>query len=180
MVRKRKKLQWAAVLWAKMPCWWHRSEENGQIGLSWYKGNIKSNNHSFTTEVCIRESLITQHIKSWGKWATAAENHIWCYSCQLRTGKWGNNLHRLTINDTRRSEKCCLVWWVLISTATLRWNGQNFASTTWKHGSTLPYINVSGWRYNGIWIFSWHNWGQLVPIYLCWNATAYPSIVAGS
>ena len=104
--------------------------------------------------VCIRESLITQHIKSWGKWATAAENHIWCHSCQLRTGKWGNNLDRLTINDTRRSEKCCLVWCVLISCATLRWNGQNLASATWKHGSTLPYINVSGWRYDGIRIFS--------------------------
>ncbi len=30
MVWKRENIQWAAVVWMKMPCWCQRSEENGQ------------------------------------------------------------------------------------------------------------------------------------------------------
>ncbi len=32
MVQKKENIQWAAVVWTKMPCWWQRSEENGQTG----------------------------------------------------------------------------------------------------------------------------------------------------
>ncbi len=30
MIRKRENIQWAAVVWMKMPCWCQRPEENGQ------------------------------------------------------------------------------------------------------------------------------------------------------
>ncbi len=51
---------------------------------------------------------------------------------------------------------------------------------TWKHGSILPCLNGSGWRWCVmVWgIFSWHTLGPLVPIEHCLNATAYLSIVA--
>lgn len=34
-VQTRENKQGAAVLWAKMPCWCHRSEENGETDLIW-------------------------------------------------------------------------------------------------------------------------------------------------
>ncbi len=50
-----------------------------------------------TTKVCRIPSLNTQqHIKPWSRWATAAEDHTGCRSCQLRTGNRGYNSHRLT------------------------------------------------------------------------------------
>ncbi len=39
-------IQWAAVVWMKMPCWCQTLEENGQTGWRWQKGNSNSNNVS--------------------------------------------------------------------------------------------------------------------------------------
>ncbi len=41
-------------------------------------------------------SLNAQHVEPWSRWATAAEDHTGCRSCQLRTGNGGYNSHRLT------------------------------------------------------------------------------------
>ncbi len=41
-------------------------------------------------------SLNTQHVEPWSRWATAAEDHTGCRSCQLRTGNRGYNSLRLT------------------------------------------------------------------------------------
>ncbi len=41
-------------------------------------------------------SLNAQHIEPWSRWATAAEDHTGCRSCQLRTGNRWYNSHRLT------------------------------------------------------------------------------------
>jgi len=68
----------------------------------------------------IFEFLNAQHVEPWSRWATAAEDHTGCRSCQLKTGNGGYNSHRLTRVD-RRLEKRCLVCWVLISAATFRW-----------------------------------------------------------
>ncbi len=40
--------------------------------------------------------LNTQHVEPWSRWATAAEDHTGCRSCQLRTGHGGYNSHRIT------------------------------------------------------------------------------------
>ncbi len=47
---------------------------------------VNSNNHS----------LQPRHVEPWSRWATAAEDHIGCHSCQLRTGNGAYNSHRLT------------------------------------------------------------------------------------
>ncbi len=41
-------------------------------------------------------SLQPRHVEPWSRWATAAEDHIGCHSCQLRTGNGAYNSHRLT------------------------------------------------------------------------------------
>ncbi len=41
-------------------------------------------------------TLNAQHVEPWSRWATAAEDHTGCRSCQLRTGNRGYKLHRLT------------------------------------------------------------------------------------
>lgn len=46
-VWKRENTQWASVLWVKMPCWYQRSDENGQTALTWEEGDSDSNIHSF-------------------------------------------------------------------------------------------------------------------------------------
>ncbi len=47
----------------------------------------------------------TQHIEPWSRWATAAEDHTGCRSCQLRTAHGGYNLHRLTKIGQRKIVK---------------------------------------------------------------------------
>ncbi len=49
-----------------------------------------------TIKICRIPSLNTQHVEPWSRWATAAEDHTGCRSCQLRTGNGGYNWHRLT------------------------------------------------------------------------------------
>ncbi len=36
-----------------------------------------------------------EHVEPWSKWATTAEDHTGCRSCQLKTGNGGYNSHRL-------------------------------------------------------------------------------------
>ncbi len=36
MIRKRENIQWAAVVWMKMPCWCQRAEENAWSDESWF------------------------------------------------------------------------------------------------------------------------------------------------
>lgn len=43
----------------------------------------------FTNVVCRRAPLNTQRVEPWSEWATAAEDHTWCHSCQLRIERWG-------------------------------------------------------------------------------------------
>lgn len=42
-------------------------------------------------------------------WATAAEDHNECHSCQLRTGKWDDSSHRLTKTGQQKTGKTNLV-----------------------------------------------------------------------
>jgi len=78
---------------------------NGQTGLSWQKG---TGTQIVRTEVCRRASLNSQHVELWGRWATAAEKHTECHSCQLRTRNSGYNSHGSPKLDNRRLEKHCL------------------------------------------------------------------------
>ncbi len=55
-----------------------------------------------TTKVCRIPSLNAQHVEPWSRWATAAEDHTGCRSCQLRTGNGGYNSHRLHLALSQR------------------------------------------------------------------------------
>ncbi len=93
MVRKKENIQWAAVVWTKMPCWCQR-----KVGKL-----VRDDRKTTVTQTTTRynqgmqnTSLNTQHVEPWSRWATAAEDHTGCRSCQLRTGNRGYNSHRLT------------------------------------------------------------------------------------
>lgn len=101
--QKRENTQWAAGLWVKVPCWWQRSEENGQTTSSSLKGN---GNRSQPLTTHRTASLKAQHIWPWCRWTAAAEHHAGGHSCHLRTGNWGYFSHWLTKKlDNRRLKK---------------------------------------------------------------------------
>lgn len=75
--------------WAKMPSWCQRSGENDWTGLRAQKGNSNSKKPIPTTKAHRRLYLwIHNAVSPWSKWATAAQDHTGCCSCQLRTGNW--------------------------------------------------------------------------------------------
>lgn len=73
------------------------SEKNGQIASSWEEGSHNSNNHSLHPRYAEKHvwNNNTLNLKADTK---ILQQHMTtrCYSCQLRTGNWGYNLHRLT------------------------------------------------------------------------------------
>ncbi len=118
-------------------------------------------------------SLNAQHIEPWSRWATAAEDHTGCRSCQLRTGNGGYNPHRLTkIGKTlpvlMSLDLCCNVQMV-------GWEFGVKNMKAWIHPVLSQWFRlvVVVWG-----IFSWHTLGPFVPIEHCLNTTAYLSIVA--
>ncbi len=106
-----------------------------------------------------------------------------CRSCQLRTGNWGNNSHRLiktgqykigkTLPGLMSLDFCCH--------STFRCRVRIWCK---EHESMDPSCLVSTVQAAGgggvmVWgIFSWHTLGPLVPIDHRLNATVYLSIVA--
>ncbi len=117
-----------------------------------------------TTKVCRIPSLNAQRIKPWSRWATAAEDHTRCRSCQLRTGNAGYNSHRLTkIGTIRRLEN-------------VAWSDK---SQFLLDPSCLVSTVQAGCGGEMVWgIYSWHTLDPLVPIEHHLNATAYLSIVS--
>lgn len=105
-------------LWAKMPWWCHRFEEDDQTDSRWYKGNNnlkkKKKNSGYNQGMQKSTSECTRH---W--WATA--DQACCLSCQQRTENWGYNLSRVTKLHNTRLEKCCQICQVSISAAVFGW-----------------------------------------------------------
>ncbi len=119
------------------------------------------------------------HIEPWSRWATAAEDHTGCRSCQLRTGNGGfAQAHQnWTIEDWKN------VAWSDESRFLLQHSDGRVRIWHKEHESMDPSCLVSTVQAGGggvmVWgIFSWHTLGPLVPIELRLNATAYLSIVA--
>ncbi len=94
-VRKRvhniQNIQWAAVVWTKMPCWCQRRMDR----------LVRDDRKATVTQIATRynqgmqnTSLNTQHVEPWSRWAPAAEDHTGCRSCQIRTGHGGIQFSR--------------------------------------------------------------------------------------
>ncbi len=90
--------------------------------------------------------------KPWSRWATAAEDHTGCHSCQLRTGNGGYNSHRLTNIGQQKIGKTLPGLMSLDFCCDIQMVGSEFGVKTWKHGSILPCLNGSGW-----WWWWWCN-----------------------
>ncbi len=140
--------------------------------------NLNITTSLVTTKVCRIPSLKAQHFEPWSRWATAAEDHTGCRSCQLRTGKGGYNSHQnWTIKDWKNVAWSDESWFLL--------QHSDGRVRIWRkeHESMYPSCLVSTVQAGGdsvmVWgIFSWHTLGPLVPIQHCLNTTAYLSIVA--
>ncbi len=140
------------------------------------RDNRKATVTQITTryKICRIPSLNAQHVEAWSRWATAAEDHTGCRSCQLRTGNGGYNSHRFTkigktLPGLMSLDFCCDI--------------QDGRVRIWRkeHESMDPSCLVSTVQAGGgvmVWgIFSWHTLGLLVPIELRLISTAYLSIV---
>jgi len=145
-----------------MSSWCQRSEENGQTGLSWQKGKVTQ---IVRTEVCRRASLNSQHVELWGRWATAAEKHTECHSCQLRTRNWGYNSHGSPKLDNRRLEKHCLGLMSLDFCCNSQTVGSKFGINNIKASIRTALHQWSCWWWcNGLWdILLVHVVGPFVP-----------------
>ncbi len=60
------------------------------------KATVTQTNHSLQSRYAEYHLWTAQHVEPWSRWATAAEDHTGCRSCQLRTGNGGYNSHKLT------------------------------------------------------------------------------------
>ncbi len=129
--------------------------------------------------MCRISSLNAQHVKPWSRWATAAEDHTGCCSCQLRTGHRGYNSHRIHQNWT--IQHCKNIAWSDESWFLLRHSDVRVRIWRKEHESMDPSCLVSTVQAGGggvmVWgIFSWHTLDPLVPTEHRLNATAYLSI----
>ncbi len=118
-VWKIENIQWAAVVRTKMPCWCQR--RMGRLVRDDREATVTQKTTHYNQGMHKIPSPNAQHVESWSRWATAAEDHTRCRSCQLRTGNGGYNSQKLTKIGQSKIEKGCLVWWVSISAATFRW-----------------------------------------------------------
>ncbi len=141
----------------KIPCWCQRWM--GRLIRDDRKVTL-TQQPLVTTKICRIPSLNPQHIELKSRWASAAEDHTGCRSCQLRTGNGGYNSYRLTKIGIKNMK-------------------------AWIHPALSQRLRTGVMVWG---IFSWHTLGPLVPIehrlnYLCivadyvhpFMTTVYPS-----
>ncbi len=178
MVRKRKNIQWAAVVWTVNALL--MSEVRGEWA-DWLEIDRKATVTQITTRYNqgMQNTSLNAHtsIEPWSRWATAAEDHTGCRSCQLRTGNGGYNSHRNWTIENWKNVAWSEEFWFLLRHSDGR-------VRIWRkvHESMDPSCLVSTVQAGGggvmVWgIFSWHTL-PIVPIKHCLSATSYLSIVA--
>ncbi len=91
MIRKRENIQWAAVVWKKMPCWCQR--RMGRL--------FRDDRKATVTQITTRYS---QDMQNTSLNAEAEEDHTGYRSCQIRTGNGGYNYTGSPKLDNRRLE----------------------------------------------------------------------------
>lgn len=114
----------------------------GQTSLRWQKG--KSNSTTLHSQEL--QNTISERKTPWRSWATAAEDHTICYSCQLQTGKNAYNSHGLIKAGQQKIGNVLLTSF-------------NFSCNIQMVGSEIGINNMKAWihpaAYNGS---SWWCW----------------------
>lgn len=98
--------------WSKMTCWswdwsseWRGKEIWVALNVAW---------------LFVQDGLV------WHGQPSLGFTLLGCFTCRLRTGKWGYISDRFSKTGQWKMEKHFMVWWVLLSAATFRRKGQSF------------------------------------------------------
>ncbi len=180
MVWRRENIQWAAVVWTKMPCWRQRSEVRmGRL--------VRDDRKATVTQITTRYNQGMQN--------TISENTTrWILK---QNGYSSRRLHRvllLSVKNMKRRLQFPQAYknWTIEDCKTLPGlMSLDFCCNIQMVGLELGIKNMKAWIHPAlsqlfrlvegvmVWvIFSWHTLGPLVPIEHHLNATAYLSIVA--
>ncbi len=170
MVRKRESIQWAAVVWMKMPCWCQRSEENGQT--------VRDDRKTTVTQITTRynqdlQNTISEHtthrtLKQMDS-SSRRPHRVPLLSAKNRT-------RRLQFTQTHQN-------WTIDESRFLLQHSDGVRIWCKERESMDPSSLVSTVQAAGggvmVWgIFSWHTLDPLAPIEHRLNATVFLSIVA--
>ncbi len=177
MVRKKENIQWAVVVWTKMPCWCQR--RMGRLVRDDTKATVTqiTTRYNQGMQNTISEHTTRQTLKQMGS-SSRRPHRVPLLSDKNRKRRlqFAQAHQNWTIEDWKNvawSESLFLLrhsdGWVRI------WRKVHESMDPSCLGSTVQAAGggVMVWG-----IFSWQTLGPLVPIEHCLNATAYLSIVA--
>ncbi len=180
MVRKRENIQWAAVVWTKMPCWCQR--RMGRLVRDDRKATVTQITTRYNQGIqnTISERTTRRTLKQMG-YSSRRQHRV-----PLLSSK--NRKQRLQFTQAHQN-------WTIEDWKNIAWSDDesrfllqhsDCRVRIWRkeHESMDPSCLVSTGQAAGgdgvmVWgIFSWHTLGPLVPTEQRLNATAYLSIVA--
>ncbi len=176
MVRKRENIQWAAVVWTKMPCWCQR--RMGRLVRDDRKATVtqKTSRYNQDMQNTISERTTRRTLKQMD-YSSRRPHRVLLLPAK-------NSKQRMQFAQAHQN-------WIIEDWKNVAWSDEprfllrhSYARVRiWRkaHGSMDPSCLVSTVLAGGVmvWgIFSWHTLGPLVPIEHHLNATAYLSIVA--
>ncbi len=179
MVRKRENIQWAAVVWTKMPCWCQR--RMGRLVRDDRKATVtqKTSRYNQGMQNTISERTTRRTLKQMD-YSSRRPHRVLLLPAK-------NSKQRMQFAQAHQN-------WIIEDWKNVAWSDEprfllrhSYARVRiWRkaHGSMDPSCLVSTVLAGGgggvmVWgIFSWHTLGPLVPIEHHLNATAYLSIVA--
>ncbi len=178
MVRKREHIQWAAVVWMKMPCWCQRS-----------MGRLVGDD---------RKTTVTQITTRYNQGMQNTISELTTRRTLKQMGSSSRRPHRVPLlSDKNRKRR------IQFTQAQQNWSIEDWKNCAWSDESWFLLQHSDGrvrvWRKEHesmdssclvstvqaggggvmVWgIFSWHTLGPLVPTEHCLNATGYLNMVA--
>ncbi len=178
MVRKRENIQWAAIVWTKMPCWCQR--RMGRLVRDDRKTTVTQINTRYNQGMqnTISERTTRRTLKQMG-YSSRRPHRVPLLSAKNRKRRlqFTQAHQNWTIEDWKN------VAWSDESRFLLRHSDGRVRIQCKEHESMAPSCLVSTVQAAGgglmVWgIYSWHTLGPLVPIEHYLNTVAYLSVVA--